>query len=39
LVGEVWAEMADRTPVGQLDDEQLEQLAELLRAMVEPPAR
>ena len=39
LVADVWAEMADRTPVGQLDDEQLDRLAELLRAMVTPPAR
>lgn len=37
LVAEVWAEMADRTPVGQLDDDQLEQLAGLLTAMVGPP--
>ncbi|GAA4308956.1 MarR family winged helix-turn-helix transcriptional regulator [Klenkia terrae] len=37
FVGEVWAEMAARTSVGRLDDEQPAQLSELLTLMVGPP--
>ncbi len=37
FVGEVWAEMAARTSVGRLDDEQLARLSELLTPMVGPP--